>query len=156
MRKFGYALAALAALAAGPVMAQEEALSSELTAYKVIIDPAGEEIFEPTETALPGDLIEYRIAYENLTEEALSGLEVRIPVPVSTDYIAGSAQASIPALFEASIDSGAAYSAEPVIKIVNGEEVEAEPEEYTNLRWTPAQALGAGEEFTFSYRVAVE
>lgn len=146
----------LAAAALSGAAWAEEPLKSSLKAMLVEMNSEGKEVFLSAEEAAPGDIIEYRLAYENVSKDPLTGLSISVPIPAATGYVGGSAKASDSSIFEASLDNGENWSTEPVYKMVNGKKVIASPNEYTLVRWTPAMPLTSGEDFNFAYRVAVE
>lgn len=142
--------------AASAAFAEEGPLVSTLQAYKITVDADGKEQLTATEEAVPGDLLEYRIEYENTGDGALSSVVVRIPVPSEMEFVADSERASVSSIFEASINGGGDWAKEPLKEMVEGEMKEINPTRYTNIRWIPAQQVAAGEKMTFSYRAEVE
>lgn len=154
---FGFTLGAL--LFSNALLAQENPLISELESYRVI-EENGVETTEPVESASPGDLLEYRLLYTNVSERPLSGLVITGPVPDNTAYQADTATASVDAPLTVSVGDGEGFQPEPVVRrqmTENGEqEVVLPPEDYTQLRWAPAVAIEPGTTQTYRYRVRVE
>ena len=141
--------------------AADDKLASRMEAFLVTQDQAtGKELLKPTDKASPGDTIEYRLSYTNLTASPLQGLSVVGPIPASTHYVAGSAGADVKADFSVSIDGGAHWDPEPVKRMRSGEdgkqhEVTVPADEYTQLRWQARQAMGPHGEQHYHYRVKV-
>ena len=107
--------------AASAAFAEEWPLVSTLQAYKITVDADGKERLTATEEAVPGDLLEYRIEYENTGDGALSSVVVRIPVPSEMEFVADSERASVSSIFEASINGGGDVAKEPLKEMVEGE-----------------------------------
>ncbi len=67
----------------------QEPLVASLEAYKVTAIENAREAFAKADTALPGDIIEYRATYTNTTERVLTSLSLDIPIPAGLTWIAG-------------------------------------------------------------------
>ena len=150
----------LAVTAFSAVTADEEPLSSELAAFVVLETEDGSEKMEPAESVVPGDLIEYRINYQNNGEEAISGLVVTGPVPAGVEYVAESAATDESHNLEVSTDNGETWAIEPVVRTVTDESGEAReeivpPSEYTHVRWVAVDPMDPEESQEYRYRVRV-
>ena len=155
-----------------------------MTSYLVQVDAqTGKETLVQTDTAQPGDVIEYVIVATNSAETKVKGLALVGPVPVPTkilplwyqvilDYLDGKGDAPVfckitpnsgdvqtlymtsTRLPEFSLDGGKTYSSPPVTYLANGEMKQATAETFTQVRWT-IDALNPGEKVEVSYRVIV-
>ena len=136
----------------GSAYAQGADVASTLAAHRIAVHSDGKEAREPATSARPGDVIEYAADYRNKGAAAASKLEVTIPIPVGTDYVADSSR---PAAGFASTD-GVRFEAMPLkhrVSRADGTLVEqlVPVEQYRALRWAP-QELGAGANATYSVR----
>jgi uncharacterized repeat protein (TIGR01451 family) len=138
-------------------------LKGELLGHKVVIDPnSGKEQLVPVTDALPGDTIEYTLAYRNQDEiNAMKDVVIATPIPRETVWIVTPGRRGSEMDFLASIDGGEKYKAPPIRIHTKGQdgkdmEVEASPESYTHLRWVLARPLQAGDTVAVKYRVKVK
>ncbi len=134
-------------------------LRSELRAFTIEKTEDGEEEFTQAERVEPGDVIEYRLRYRNVSEQALTEIVATGPIHESTDYVEGSATASVAMTPQFSIDQGGSFQFAPVtyqVALADGriEEREATPDMYTHVRWRIAE-LPPSEETELRYRVRV-
>src|SRR5688500_18900991 len=114
MRMFVMLLAALAGLLSQPTLAAEP-LSATLEAHKVVAAANGNEQFVAASEAKPGDVVEYRATYKNVSAKPLRAVMATLPVPASgVEYLLDSA---IPAGAEASID-GTQFAPVPLQRLV--------------------------------------
>ena len=135
-------------------------IKSSMHAYRVET-VKGKETLKAAKEAQPGDTLEYRVTYANTTKEALNALSVVVPIPENTGYLKKTAVASVPTVFEVSLDGGSKWETEPVKRLrknAAGKMVETiVPEsEYTHLRWMAKTALGPKAVQKFSYRIQVD
>lgn len=113
----------------------------------------------PTQSASPGDVVEYALSYTNQGDEPATNAVIDDPIPKGTTYIANSA-AGEDAEITFSSDGGKNY-AQPVkltyqIKLPSGamEQRIATPAEYTHIRWT-IKEVRPGAAGKVSFRVKV-
>jgi uncharacterized repeat protein (TIGR01451 family) len=109
---------------------------AELTARKVVVSSVGTEVFEPADTASPGEVIEYRAVYTNRGTGTVRNLEGTLPIPAWTEYLPGTA---VPTGALASID-GKIYGTLPLkrkVKYADGRQeiVDIPVAEYRFFRW---------------------
>ncbi|MEQ3636311.1 hypothetical protein [Alcanivorax sp.] len=135
-------------------------LSSQMDSY-LVTHKDGKEVVEEATEASPGDIVEYRLTYTNNGDQPLSGLVITGPIPTNTVYLKGSAATQVNADFTVSIDNGDSFQAEPITKIVTGENgqaknVEVSPSDYTQVRWQPKGSLQPDQVQEYRYRVTVE
>ncbi len=131
-----------------------------MTAYLVTKSGQGEETLQETDSAAPGETIEYLLVYRNTGKGSLSGLNITGPVPANTVYLAGSALTVVAADLEVSIDHGELWEKEPVKRVRKQSdgsmrEVVVEADEYTGIRWLPKEALLPGTVQKYHYRVVI-
>lgn len=156
---FAAALFVLAAPAAygadtvAPQGATQGAVRVKLTQARVEI-VAGKEKLVEVETVKPGDVIEYRAVYTNITKEPVRDLMANLPVPKGLEYVAKSAKASagLPTAQVATRDGK--FGAEPLMVTEGGKKVAVPYAEYRELRW-PVGAVEAGRSVTVSARARV-
>jgi uncharacterized repeat protein (TIGR01451 family) len=136
----GLAACAFAQAAPGP-------LESRLEQRKVVRAANGSEALVPVDAVRPGDVIEYKATYRNLSAQSLRNVEATLPIPFGTELLSGSAR---PAPAAASAD-GVSFAALPLQRVVRRAGVDVrEPvpaAEYRALRWAPVDLAGEG---TFS------
>lgn len=130
-------------------------LKSEMSAYLVTASSDGQEIVKETNEATPGDLIEYRLNYKNISDRSLSGVIIGVPIPDATLFKINSERATDNSVFEVSADDGKSWGVPPLYReTVNGK-IEISVSEYDLVRWMPRDNIDAGESLEFAYRVAV-
>lgn len=133
-----------------------EPLTATLEAHKVVIADNGKEQLVAASQARPGDVLQYRATYRNVSDKLLRGVMATLPVPTSgVEYLIDSAT---PAGAEASTN-GAHYAPIPLkrlVKLPDGRHQQqlVPPAEYRFLRW-PLGDLPAGASKTVSARVRV-
>lgn len=144
-------------MAVVPVGSALAEVGSRMEAFRVVEDSKGQETFEDAKSASPGEIIEYRLTYENTDAAPVADLKIKTPVPAGTHYVADSARTDVRARLRFSHDNGSTWQAAPLKRKAadgKGEEV-VPPEQYTHVQWTTGQALEKGKPQTFLYRVRV-
>ncbi|MCW4149541.1 hypothetical protein OM427_08370 [Halomonas sp. 18H] len=149
-----------ACLLANAASAQESPLESTLKSY-LVVKEAGEERMMPAEEAGPGDIIEYRLMYTNVSDRTLSGLVINGPIPSNTSYLADTNSASVNAKFTVSAGQGDDFQSEPYTRTVTDEDGDQReevvpPEDYAQLRWEPVDSIAPDQTQTYVYRVQVD
>ena len=156
----------LFALVAGWAAAQAEPVTVKLAAFVVTTvtqdDGTVLETFTAAAEARPGQVVEYRVSVLNTSDETLPVGTVAVagPVPAQSAYLADTASAADFVTTEFSADGGENFSAAPVMLTVTNEageeeQVVANPDQYTAVRWTLQEALPPGAEQLLVYRVTV-
>lgn len=145
----------VAATSAVAAQAQKGQVTSVLQAYRVVVGKDGAETFADAAKARPGDVLEYRLTYENGTGGAIGNLQATLPIPQGMAFVPGSCA---PAGALASAD-GANYAAMPLMreqKQPDGsvKKIPVPVEQYRSLRWTVSQ-LEAGGRTTLKARVRI-
>lgn len=163
-RAWRRSLAALLALTllAGHAVAQDDPLAYRLEIYVVSHvtrdDGTREERYTESSEARPGQTVEYRIFIQNVSGTTLpAGLvQIRLPVPEGTEYVANSATPSSDrVLTEFSADRGVTFSEPPVLVGDGDQRRTAEPSSYDEIRWTFFVELEPEQEEVLVYRVIV-
>jgi uncharacterized repeat protein (TIGR01451 family) len=136
-------------------------LESKMSAYLVVTDNNGKEVLKKTDSAAPGETIEYMLTYHNTGKTKLSALAVNGPIPPNTHFVQGSNTTQVPHAFKVSIDHGKSWDTEPVRrkqKSKEGKEVWViiPPSEYTNIQWMAKNPIGPGEIQAYRYRITIE
>lgn len=147
-------------------IAGAEALKAEVSYMIVEIDDEGAATAVERDTVRPGEIIEYRIRHENLSDGAIGGLTVTGPIPAGTRFVPEEMQSSIDAAFEVQAEmdpelDGLEWSALPAFRTVIAEDgtrtTEPLPdEEVVSVRWRLASELEGGAAALNTYRVRVE
>lgn len=156
-----FAASALGAYSVVAKNASPAPLTNKMEAYLVQLNQQGKEVLVRTNTAAPGDMLEYHLTYSNVSKQDLDGLVVTGPVPANTKYVGQSASLAQGANFVVSIDGGETFEREPVKRMVvdaqgRKKQVIISPEKYTHVRWNLNTALKSGMQNTYFYRVAVK
>lgn len=128
-----------------------EPVKVNLQAFKVV-SANGKESLVESKTAKPGEVLEYRATYNNVSKKNVANLLATLPVPKGMEYVA---QSGRPASPEASLD-GKVFAPVPLMrKRADGKGDEPVPvADYRALRWK-ALDLPAGKTFEVSARMRV-
>ena len=115
--------------------------------HEVVVADNGEQETRlvPAETVFPGDEVVYTLAYENTGSEPADNVVITNPLPAELTYVDGSANGS-DAVVQFSVDGGRTYATaeELVVEDSDGRR-EAEPSDFTHIRWVIGVALMPGE-----------
>lgn len=155
MKLFASMLAACAVLLSQQTLAAEP-LTATLEAHKVVRGDDGTERFAAASEAAPGDVLEYRVTYTNISEDTLNDVTATLPVPTTgVEYLAATAH---PAPVEAST-SGTRFAPTPLKRVVRLPDGKYQQQlvpasEYRFLRW-PLGELSPGASKTVSARMRV-
>lgn len=138
-------LAAWPARAASQTGAGNDPVTAEMVAVKVLEDERGREVYVAADEAKPGDLIEYRVTYQNRGKSLIRQLQATMPLPAGVDYQPKTAwPRGVMARTETDV-----FDAVPLRKVVakadgSREVVTVPADEYRALRWTiPELRAGA-------------
>jgi uncharacterized repeat protein (TIGR01451 family) len=154
-------LLALALTAIGPAAAQNPQVEALVVTAQNLM--AGDERHQAwvakggaASDVLPGDVIRYALRFTNTQEQAVQNVVFSNPVPQGLRYVLESATADASNVaITFSIDGGRAYSAQPMIEVVeNGERrnVPAPARMYTHVRWTVEGWVQPGGQVTAEFR----
>lgn len=139
------------------ISAQSSELTSVLKAYKISLDADSNEVATEVTEVKPGDIIEYRLTYQNQTGGDISQLMPVLPIPLEMFYLESTAS---PSLSGASVSPIANDFRQPPltrqVTLPDGSQVNREipAQEYRRLQWL-VPALAAGESITLTARVEV-
>lgn len=161
--RFGASALLLALLGLAAAQAPDNPITFRSEIYVVsevtAADGSREERFSAATSAIPGQVVEFRIIATNSGETTLPAGRVQIfgPVDAGMAYVGNSASPSAEnrLLTEFSVD-GAEFSEPPVLVGVDDSRRVAEPNEFTMIRWTLLTPLEPGQEVTLIYRVVIE
>ena len=139
-------VALVLALASGSAAAQEERAPEALVISATILtwgQARLQTIDAPDRdpnTVAPGDVVEYRLVFTNITGRPVNNIQFTDPLPEGMHYLQGTAGADREDVdVEFSLDGGASYSEQPMVEVVvdgRTEQRPASPEDYTDIRWT--------------------
>lgn len=133
------------------------AVTVKLTVWKVKTDAKGNETFGDATRVLPGDVLEYRALYTNVSKQPVKNVFATLPLPEGFEYLPRSAQPEAPKVEVAAKDGK--FGAEPLKQAVadrtGKSQVESVPyAEYRSVRWTlPLLAAGKSEQVKARVRV---
>lgn len=159
MEKLPQVAAAIILLASAGVMAQSNPVTLRTEIYIVSLvtldDGSREERFTPATSALPGQVIEYRIFASNTGESTLPAgrIQVQGPVQDGMEYIEGSATSSSTLVLTEFTADGGDFSPPPLTIGVGVNRHVVDPTGYRGVRWTVLTPAPAGWEEQFAYRV---
>ena len=138
-------------LHAAPTVAatKNEPVVVKLENFKVSINTEGKEVLSDAKNAKPGEVLEYRATYTNVSAKPISNLVATLPVPKNTAYQAQTASPITGA--EATIDS---VTFAPVPLMSADKKQPISPKEYRALRWK-VSTLKAKEAVVVSIRIKV-
>lgn len=142
---------ALPLLAASPAQAQlpvatpvaetagtGQRIEAHLEQFVVLTDAKGKEELRPAESVKPGDVIEYRVRYSNLSGKTVSGFVATLPLPEQLEYLPASAKPGANLVQAATADGR--YAPEPLMRTApNGKSEPVPRSEYRSLRWSIGQ-----------------
>jgi len=139
-------VAVVLALASGPVAGQEGTARKALVVSAAILSwgQGGSQTTDAADrdpnTVAPGDVVEYRLVFTNITGRPVNNIQFTDPVPEGMHYLQGTAGADREDVdVEFSLDGGTSYSELPMVEVVVDGRTErrpASPENYTDIRWT--------------------
>lgn len=129
-----------------------EAVSVSLQNFK-LVGNGKLVVLNASDPVKPGDVIEYQVTYQNISNHPVRQLNATLPVPKETEYVPSSAQ---PSAVQASQD-GVHYAPLPLrqtVKLANGRSSEqlVPIAAYRSLRWTLGE-LAVNQKVTVSARV---
>ncbi|MDO8417887.1 MAG: hypothetical protein Q7S87_16930 [Agitococcus sp.] len=127
--------------------AKKDAVQINLELFKVT-SKDGKETLVGAKEAKPGETLEYRATYKNISKAAVRNLAATLPVPKGMEYLIKSAS---PAGAEATIDE-VTFAPIPLIDAVKKEVIPAS--QYRALRWKVSE-LGANKSIVVSARMKV-
>ena len=121
----------------------------KLAQSKKVTDKKGFKLV-PVTRAMPGDVIVYTIAANNISDKPINKLVVNQKIRPGTSYVIGSATPIAGAELNFSTDGGKTYTAKPTI-----EKKPAPANRYTNVRWAFTSSIAPKSQSTISYEVQI-
>jgi len=164
MKKVSAILFAVMLLAAGTALAADDPLQLVMQGNKVVTErkdgKAAEKLVELPEEVGAGDVLQYAINGVNTSKGALRNVSVVGDIPDGTVYVYKSVNGPKDGKTLVSIDGGKNYAKPPIKEKVTQpdgsvKEVEVPVDRYTNIRFVTDE-LGAGQKFSYTYRVVVK
>jgi uncharacterized repeat protein (TIGR01451 family) len=160
--KRGWMIGALLALVATHVSAQEKGcilLKTVAEIEQVTKDERGEESTRlvPVEKIVPGNEVIYTVSATNICDKAAENVVIDNPVPQHMDYIGGTAIGPGTEV-SFSTDGGFNFGKPETLKVAaaDGKQRQAEPREYTNIRWVMRNPLKPGAVAFARFRAVLE
>ena len=159
-RKLVYSLTILLlSLPAIALAADEIRFTSTAEVEVTEVNAKGEKVLvRQTATLLqPGEIAIYTNVFTNLGQQPAGKVVVDNPVPEDTEYLGGSAtETGYVVVF--SVNKGESFGSPQELTIADGKggQRQAEPKEYTNIRWTMKPQLQPGATGVVEFRVRVK
>lgn len=121
----------------------------KLAQAKKVTDKKGFKLV-PVTKAMPGDVIVYTIAANNVSDKPVNKLVVNQKIRPGTSYVLSSATPVKGANLTFSTDGGKTYTAQPII-----EKKPAPANKYTNVRWAFTSSVAPKTQSSLSYEVQI-
>lgn len=142
---------------APPAPANPIELRSEIYIVSLVTldDGTREERFTEATSAIPGQVIEYRVFATNVGETTLPAGRVQVigPVMDGMEFVPGSATPSSERVLTEFSADGQEFGIAPLLVGTGDDRGVVEPTDYQAVRWTLLEALEPGQEEPFYYRV---
>ena len=147
-------LVPIAALAAGDIRFTSTA---EVEVTKVSANGENVLVRQPATLLQPGEIAIYTNLFTNHGQQPAEKVVVDNPVPENTEYLGGSATETGYAV-TFSVDKGKSFGQPQELTVPDGKggQRQAEPSEYTNIRWTMQAPLQPGATGVVEFRVRVK
>ncbi len=126
-----------------------KAMVLKLSQSKKVADKKGFKLV-PVNKAVPGDVIVYTIAANNISDKPVSKLVVNQKIRPGTSYVISSATPIKGAELTFSTDGGKTYTAQPIIA-----KKPAPATKYTNVRWAFTGSVAPKTQSNLSYEVQI-
>ncbi len=143
---------------AEPVTGKSQtAVEAKLTQWRVVMDNKKGETFADAKSVLPGDVIEYRSTYSNVSKKTVKSLVVVLPLPEGFEYVTGSSKPAGSVVQAATSDGR--YADLPLLRTVKDKDGQSQTErvpnaDYRSLRWAIGDLL-PGNSFEIKARARV-
>lgn len=140
MKRMSHAWLLALAVIGTPLAAQEtKPQALVITAQNLMAGDARHQELSDSTALLPGDVVRYQLVFTNVNDFPVQRVEFKDPIPSGLRYVAASAGANRPDVdVEFSIDGGQAFSAQPMIEVMEDGRPVLKPapvERYTHIRW---------------------
>ena len=160
--KLSWVAGAILAFGTAQSMAQEQGcilLKTVAEIEQVTTDERGEKTTRlvPVEKIVPGNEVIYTVSATNVCDQAADNVVIDNPVPQHMDYVGGSAIGPGTDV-SFSIDGGFNFGKPETLKVAgaDGAQRQAEPREYTNIRWVMRNQLKPGAVAFARFRAVLE
>lgn len=133
-------------------------LTSKMEHFVVKKDDDGKEVLKTASRVFPGEIVLYKMTFENTKKEILRDVDITGLIPAATNLIEDSVISLKDESVMFSIDNGVNWSEKPMKKvIVDGKitEIAAETYEYTNIKWK-VPVFSENQTRVFEYRVLIK
>ena len=105
---------------------------------------------------VPGERVGYQVEVNNQGTEPAADIVIANPIPEHTEYVQDSAK-GLGTQVEFSVDNGKTFALPAQLFVEqNGERVQAQAADYTQVRWKLNQPLAAGASSTVQYIVKIK
>jgi len=135
------------------------ALRTEIYVVSLVTldDGSREERFTAATSAIPGQVIEYRIFATNTGETTLPAGRIQVlgPVQDGMEFVAGSATPSSERVLTEFSADGSLFGVQPLLVGTGEDRRVVEPTEFKAVRWTLLVPMEPGQEEPFFYRVTL-
>jgi uncharacterized repeat protein (TIGR01451 family) len=160
--KMGWLTGAFLALVAAQATAQEKGcilLKTVAEIEQVTTDERGEQSTRlvAAEKIVPGNEVIYTVSATNICDQPAHNVVIDNPVPQHMDYIGGTAIGPGTEV-SFSVDGGLNFGKPDALKVAaaDGTPRQAEPREYTNIRWVMRNPLKPGAVAFARFRAILE
>jgi len=129
-------------------------------AFKIVAvkndDGTVSESWVAADEIVPGDKVGYKISYNNIGDQAATGIVINNPVPENTIYVANSAQGT-GSQITYSADAGKTFARTAELVVVkDGKSKKARAEDITHIRWTLPEAVAPKASGSVEFQVRVK
>src|SRR5690606_11435006 len=136
--------------APAPTPGNPIALRTEIFIVSLVTldDGSREERFTPATSAIPGQVIEYRIFATNTGETTLPAGRIQVlgPVQQGMEFVAGSATPNSDRILTEYSADGTEFGVPPILAGTGDDRRVVEPEDYRAVRWTLLVPMEPGQE----------
>lgn len=143
--------------APGPANAIELRTEIYIVSLVTLDNGTREERFTAATSAIPGQVIEYRVFATNVGETTLPAGRVQVlgPVMDGMEFVPSSATPSSPRVLAEFSHDGTTFGTAPLLVGTGQSRRVVEPTEYRAVRWTLLEEMEPGQEEPFYYRVTL-
>jgi uncharacterized repeat protein (TIGR01451 family) len=157
-----FAVMLLFSIASAPATAQADGdivVQSIAETEVEVVNRAGrkEKKREPVALAIPGSQVIYTTRFTNKGNKPAGNIVINNPIPENTAFVSGSAFGTSTAITY-SVNGGKSYDLPNKLKIntPGGAERQAEPRDYTHIRWRYLGELPPGKRGEVGFRVVIK
>ncbi|MGK0249017.1 MAG: putative repeat protein (TIGR01451 family) [Oleispira sp.] len=119
-------------------------------------DGGKQDRWQQPDKLLPGERVGYQIEVNNKGTESAADIVIENPIPENTVYVQDSAK-GLNARIEFSVNNGETFALPAELFIEkNSKRVQAQAEDYSQVRWTLNKPLAAGASSSVQYIVKIK